>query len=242
VVAHRAANDPDTLARQAAHADVVEADVHLFRGRLEVRHARTLGPLPILWERWYLLDRNTPRHRLETVLAGVAPEVDLLLDLKGRDPRLPRAVMRAVEGWPAGRRLLVSSRVWRTVDRLRGVGTIETFHSVGSRWQLGALLRRYRPGALEGVAIHRRLLSPAVVAGLRERAPQVWSWPVDDPADAATLAGWGVTGFISDAPALLRPRPGARARYGPLSPREAGGAPRCPPPGSAPARGRRARS
>jgi glycerophosphoryl diester phosphodiesterase len=141
------------------------------------------------------------------VLAAVAPEVDLMLDLKGRDPRLPRAVIRAAEGWPAGRRLLVSSRVWRTVDRLRGVGTIETFHSVGSRWQAGALLRRYRPGALEGVAIHRRLLSPALVAALRERAPRVWSWPVDDPAVARTLAGWGVTGFISDAPHLLRPRP-----------------------------------
>jgi glycerophosphoryl diester phosphodiesterase len=204
VIAHRAANDPASLARAPAHADVVEADVFLFRGRLEVRHAKTIGPLPILWERWYLLGRDAPRPRLETVLAAVPPEVDLLLDLKGPDPRMAGAVRRAVEAWMRGRRLLVASRVWRTVDRLRGTGTIETLHSVGSARGLRALRRRYGPGSLEGVAVHRELLTPRVVADLRERAPRVWSWPVDDPATARTLGAWGVTGFISDSPELLR--------------------------------------
>ena len=41
-------------------ADLVEADVRLYRGRLEVRHLRTVGPLPILWDRWQLA---APRRR-----------------------------------------------------------------------------------------------------------------------------------------------------------------------------------
>ena len=56
VIAHRAGNSLERLAGAGAVADVVEADVHLFRGRLEVRHAKTLGPFPRLWERWYLLE------------------------------------------------------------------------------------------------------------------------------------------------------------------------------------------
>ena len=45
IVAHRAGNDPSALrAALAAGADLVEADVYAFRRRIEVRHARTLGP------------------------------------------------------------------------------------------------------------------------------------------------------------------------------------------------------
>ena len=55
VVAHRAGNDLGTLRRAEALAiPLVEADVHLRRGRIEVRHLKTLGPLPVLWDRWRL--------------------------------------------------------------------------------------------------------------------------------------------------------------------------------------------
>ena len=76
-------------------------------------------------------------------------------------------------------------------------------HSAGSRVQLRLLLRR-RPGALEGASVRRDLLTPGVVAALRERADEVWTWPVPDRAAAEELAAWGVTGFITDDPARLR--------------------------------------
>ena len=145
VIAHRAGNSLERLASAGAVADVVEADVHLFRGRLEVRHAKTLGPFPRLWERWYLLERDTPRLPLEEVLAAADPGIALMLDLKGADPRLPRAVLAAARERLAGPGLIVSGRIWRTVERLRGTPGIQTLHSVGSRRQLRALLRHPPP-------------------------------------------------------------------------------------------------
>ena len=138
VIAHRAGNDLRMLAGAVGHVGVVEADVHLFHGRLEMRHAKSIGPLPILWERWYLLDRRVPRLTLAEVLDAASPEITLMLDLKGIDPRLPGEVMRAVDGWLTGRRLIVCSRTWRALEIFRGVTGVETLHSVGSRRQLRA--------------------------------------------------------------------------------------------------------
>ena len=206
VIAHRAGNDLAAAAGASTHADVIEADVHLFRGRLEVRHAKTIGPLPILWERWYLLDRSTPRILLRDLLPVVGESVELMLDLKGVDPRLRAAVLLGVEEWlAAGRRLWISSGAWRMVDRLREVPGIATLHTAGSSRRLNALLRRYGAGSLDGVSVDHRILSPRIVSELLRRAPNVWSWPVNDLATAHRLEAWGVTGCITDAPSVLRP-------------------------------------
>lgn len=208
VIAHRAANSAEGIrAAVVAGADLVEADVHLFRGRLEVRHAKTLGPLPRLWEKWYLLEREAPRPPLTWILAAAGSAPGLVLDLKGPDPRLPRALRAAFDEQAAPPGTWICGRVWRTVDRLRGTGGLRTLNSVGSRTALRSLLRRYGPGSLEGVSIRRDLLTPGVVEALRTRADTLWTWPVDDPETAARLVGWGVTGLISDAPGRLRRHP-----------------------------------
>jgi glycerophosphoryl diester phosphodiesterase len=203
VIAHGAANTRAGIAAAAGRADLVEADVRRFGGRLEVRHAKTLGPVPILWDRGRLLPPGTPRPRLAEVLAAIGPGLGLVLDLKGPDPRMAPDVLATTEDWRRRRPLTVSARSWRTADRLRGAPGIVVMHSVGSPRGLRALLRRYGPGALEGVAVDRRLLTPGTVAALRERAPRVWTWPVDDLATARALVRWGVTGLISDDPARL---------------------------------------
>ena len=98
VVAHRAGNDLDRLQRaQELGLGVVEADLHLYAGRIEVRHLKTLGPLPVLWDRWTLASPWAPRLRLDRLLASVRPGTELMLDLKGRDRRLPALVAAALE-------------------------------------------------------------------------------------------------------------------------------------------------
>ena len=195
IVAHRAGNDLALLRRaEAAGAGLIEADVHLFRGRLEVRHLKTLGPLPVLWDRWYLASPRTPRLELATLLAAARPDTPLMLDLKGRDPRLARRVLAALDGRPVS----VCSRSWRVLEPFLHRPEVRVVHSVGSRRQLRALRRRFAGRRLGGVSIHRRLLDASTVAELRERAELVVSWPVATPDEARRLWDWGVHGVISE--------------------------------------------
>ena len=69
VVAHRAANSLEGLQLAGGTgARLHECDIHLFWGRLEVRHLKTIGPIPILWDRWFLANPFTPRLLLADLL------------------------------------------------------------------------------------------------------------------------------------------------------------------------------
>jgi hypothetical protein len=193
IVAHRAGNDLARLrAAEALKLPLVEADVHLFAGRLEVRHRKTVGPIPILWDRWELAPPWAPRLLLEQLLDAAAPGTELMLDLKGHDRRLPGRVLAAIEAAGLPGRLTVCSQDWRLLEPLAGRPEIRVVHSVGNPRQLACL-----PSTLGGVSIHERLLDAGVVAELRRRAALVLSWPVESVAQARRLATWGVQGLIS---------------------------------------------
>jgi glycerophosphoryl diester phosphodiesterase len=200
-VAHRAGNDPArSAAAIAAGVDRVEADVHLFRGVLEVRHARTVGPVPVVWDRWELHGPGWPRLTLEAVLDVVGGA--LYVDLKGRDPRLGPAVVAAVRHRRAGD-VVLSSRRWAHLEALRGTPGVQLVPTVGRGAELRRLLERTPRGSFDGVAVHERLLDEVTTAHLLERARVVYGWPVNDPAIARRLLACGVTGLISDEVDLL---------------------------------------
>jgi hypothetical protein len=201
VVAHRAGNDLARLrAAEELGVALVEADLRLWRGRVEVRHLKTVGPLPLLWDRWTLASPFAPRLRLDRLLAAAAPETHLLLDLKGRSMRLARLVLEAL---PPDRTVTVCARSPRLLEPFAGVPGVRVFRSVGSRRQLRRLLARLDAAALDGVSIHERLLDERVVLALRERVQTVLTWPVNTASRAAELARLGVHGLISDEPAAL---------------------------------------
>src|SRR5688572_32073782 len=117
VVAHRAGNDLDRLRSAAALGlPLAEADVHLHRGRLEVRHLKTAGPLPVLWDRWKLASARAPRLELETLLSAGAGGPELMLDLKGHDRQLPGRLLRALALTEPGRRVTVCSQDWSLLE------------------------------------------------------------------------------------------------------------------------------
>lgn len=199
LVAHRAGNEL-TLLRRAERLPVrlVEADVYLYANRLEVRHLKTAGPLPILWDRWRLASPWRPRLELETLLQAASPTTELMLDLKGRDLRLSGRISDAIAKHAAGRRLTVCSQRWELLEPLDDLDNVRVVHSVGGARGLAALRRRFEGQRLAGVSIHRKLLDPDVVADLRRRAAIVMTWPVSSAEEARTLAGWGVDGLITD--------------------------------------------
>lgn len=201
VVAHRAGNDLARLQQaEQLGVDLVEADVRLWRGRLEVRHLKTAGPLPILWDRWRLANPFAPRLELRDLLVGALPETELLLDLKGRNRRLAELVLDAL---PTGLHVTVCARSPRLLDPFAGCEHVRVFQSIGTRRQLRALLGKMDALPVDGVSIHERLLDERVVAELRRRGSIVMSWPVNTLQRAHELALLGVQGMISDHPSAL---------------------------------------
>lgn len=201
VVAHRAGN---SLARlqdaERLGVALVEADIRLWRGRLEVRHLKTVGPLPILWDKWRLANPLAPRFELRDLLVQARRETQLLLDLKGRNRRLAELVREAL---PGGRLVTVCARSRALLEPFADLEHVRLFQSVGSRRQLRTLLRTADGMRLDGVSIHERLLDEHVVEALRGRGATVMSWPVNTLERARELARLGIQGLISDDPAAL---------------------------------------
>jgi glycerophosphoryl diester phosphodiesterase len=171
-----------------------------------VRHLKTLGPIPILWDRWRLANPFAPRLVVGDLLAAFAGTAELVLDLKGRDPRLAHEVLAAVEPHlGTGERITICARHWPLVELLRGADGVRALHSVGSARQLRRLRRRQGGARLEGVTIHERLLDSRTVQELRELADLIFTWPINTVERAHELVRLGVDGLISDRPGLLQP-------------------------------------
>jgi glycerophosphoryl diester phosphodiesterase len=209
-IAHRAGNSLAGLQRAIdLGADVIEADVHNYRGRLEVRHLKTMGPLPVLWDRWQLRSARAPRLVLEELLASAARGATFMLDLKGRHSATGEAVARQLHEFAPGNPVLVCSRYWPVLTAFEHLPWVRTIRSARTRAELAMLQRHLqRPDAHRdyGFSVHRSLLNPATVASLHRHQQVVMTWPVNDPAALAAvlpLRASGTIGVISDEPAIL---------------------------------------
>jgi glycerophosphoryl diester phosphodiesterase len=205
-IAHRAGNSLTGLREAvAAGADVIEADVHSYRGRLEVRHLKTLGPLPFLWDTWELVPASVPRLGLHELFDAVDAGMTLMLDLKGRRVSAGVAVARAVHEHAPGRRVIVCSRYWPALDAFSHLPWVKVVLSARNRAELQRLRVRLRSGpAPYGVSVHRSLLDASVVAELGSRVEVVMTWPVNDRATMGQVLAHGVSGVISDDPQIVR--------------------------------------
>ncbi len=204
VVAHRGANLTNVDAAPAdwppGDADVVEADVHWFRGRLEVRHSKALWPTSRLYDHGSVLPRSAARPEMSFVVEALPQRSELWVDLKGPDPRLPVAVKNVV----ADRRpLRVSARCWWQLAPFRGREGTCTFMSVGSRWQRPLARLALALGWSDGIVLHERLATSAFLESTARSAPIV-AWAVSSRDRARWLMAHGVAGLIIDSPELMR--------------------------------------
>jgi hypothetical protein len=204
-IAHGAGNGVRSAARAAAlGADVVEADIHSYHGRLEVRHLKTLGRLPLLWDRWYLAPGWRRRLLLPELAADLAtsPGPAIMLDLKGHDQKLPSAVIEAIADLRKARRVLVCGQNWSLLEPFLDAADVEVLHSIGREEQLAAFdARPELRGA--GISIHNRLLTQDIVARLKQRVPFITTWPINDGALLERVVGFGVTAITTDSERIL---------------------------------------
>ena len=211
-VAHRSGNSIEALtAVSADDADVIEADVWLHHGRLEMRHMRTVGPLPIYWDRWFLKLRWAPRLFIAEMLQAMPPGVALMLDLKGSARRLPSELVAAVR--EAGvERVSVCSRNWQLLDPFEAYPEIAVVHSIGREYELRRAWERLEADQNDAVTLHARLLTRETVQRLKAKVSTVMTWPVNDEGALELALDCGVDGMISDDRALLRSVISTRSR------------------------------
>lgn len=211
-VAHRFGNEPG-LVRGAldAGADLVELDVWPHRGRLEVRHLKTMGPIPLLWDRrpYRLVGASAPRLELAELLDG-HERGELMLDLKGRDVTGAEAVRDHMRRLMPGARYTVCSQSWRLLEVFRTEPGVRVVHSVGSERALRSLERRL-PHDAQGIGVNVRLLSAERVRRLRRIVPLLATWRVNDVDTLDRVLDWGVTAVITDSLHIVR---ALRARTG----------------------------
>ncbi len=207
-IAHRAGNHP-TRASVAceAGADIVELDVWRYRGRLEVRHTKTIWGIPLLWDRWSVELGWRPRLFLDNALAAIPSGTGVMLDLKGRAPELPGDILRALDRSPRRGTVAICSQNWALVDTFADHPQIIAIHSVGRARKLPSLFRHLRtrePAGGAAISIHQRLLTEESVRSLKTIASTIITWPINDVERAHELAEWGVDGMISDEIEVLR--------------------------------------
>lgn len=207
LIAHRAANRPSDVQAGLAAADAVELDVHLRRGRLEVRHAKVLWPTSLLWEQWYIA-RHERSEPLAPILDAAGPDAHLWFDLKGFTPRLTARVLTAATGRPVS---TMSCRSWWLLRSARRQAGVRTVRSIGARWQLWWATWRRTP-TVDGHGLADRFATPATVDALRRRNPFVVVWGVTDAERLRALTRMGVSAVIADDLTMLAVARGARIR------------------------------
>jgi glycerophosphoryl diester phosphodiesterase len=210
-IAHRAGNDLSRLRlAEQLGADLVEADVWMYQGQLEIRHLKTIGPLPVMWDTWRLTGRPHLPFTLADLLTAVGPKTELMLDLKGSAAGLPRALLGDLWQVRPDRRVTLCSRNWAMLDAFPDDPRLRVVHSIGSNRQLRAYFGRGTRRPSHGISIRSGLLSPTLVGSFKERVPLVMAWPVNTMRRMRELTAWGVDGLISDEIELLRDFIGGR--------------------------------
>ena len=204
-IAHRAGNSLSGLhAANELGVDVIECDVHEYGGRLAVRHLKTAGPLPFLWDRWELASASAPRLGLAELLEANEHGTMFMLDLKGRRASVGRSVATVLHDSADHVPVLVCGRHWPSVEAVAELPYVRAVLSARNRAELARLQRRLASGpAVHGVSVHRNLLDRDVVARLASRVQVVMTWPVNDVASLDAMLDLGVSGIISDEPGVL---------------------------------------
>jgi glycerophosphoryl diester phosphodiesterase len=203
-IAHRSGNTVEGLrAALDLGVDLVEADVHAYRGRLEVRHLKSMGGLPFLWDKNAFVTRRRHEHLdLAGLIAALGDDHRLMIDLKGVHPRLAPMVAALLRECVPDRGLTVCTKTWWMLDAFDL--PVQRVFSASSRRGLARLLARVAREPVAGVSVRLSLLDAKVVEQLHAGTERVLTWSVDTPEALDRARSVGADGVISKNLDLLR--------------------------------------
>lgn len=203
-IAHRGGNSvAGALRAIELGADMVETDIWFHRGRLELRHVRTMGPLPLLWDRWELHPGWGHRLVLEEIMRATPATYPLFLDLKGDDRTLAARIVKAISHAQPDRPIMICGGHWPQMAMVEDNPAVWIFYSVGTPEELTGVWPWLARQAHPGISISYHLLSPKVIAELKAAGATIIAWTVNDPAIARDLFALGVDAFTTDNLDLL---------------------------------------
>lgn len=204
-IQHRAGNFLAAAAQAIAlGVDMLECDLWPFMGRLEIRHAKTIGPLPIYWEKWHIESIGGRQLSLKQLLLGTPASARLFIDLKGHHPRLGQRVVTNLQRIQPEREIIICGRAWRQLDRIVDVPNVHVFFSVGTEEELARVWPRLERAHQPAISIDYGLLTDETLDRLHNLGATIIAWTVNDPDIAGTLFKRGVDGFTSDNLDLLQ--------------------------------------
>ena len=205
VSAHRAGNSREALLRAIdAGADLIETDIWLHKGRLELRHKRTLGPIPILWERWAIEPGWKPRYLLRDLLRDVPDEVIIFLDFKGNEMGLGPAVLQELQQFAPDRIIATCGRNYPQLQVIDDAPSIITFYSVGEEEEWPIAQGLIAASTTPALSILASLATQDKIDWVTELGGRVVCWGVQSTSEMERLAAMGVDGFTTDSDELIK--------------------------------------
>jgi glycerophosphoryl diester phosphodiesterase len=202
VIGHRAGNHLPKAERAIRRGvDMLEADVWRYHKRLEVRHLKTLGPLPILWDRWELAPGWTPRLHVDQLLEATPADVPIMFDLKGEDPHLTVDIIKAMRENFSDRPIIMCTRFWIQLDRIAREPDVTRIYSVGDQKERDGIFGRLETLRYPAVSIRKNLVTPSLMRRFDEAGAVVMSWGATTRDEADLLLSLGVDGLtVSEGP------------------------------------------
>ncbi len=202
IIAHRAGNSLNGAARAIQRgANMLEADIWRYDRRLEIRHLKTMGPVPLLWDHWRLAPGWTPRLELGQLLDATPADTRIMLDLKGDDPMLAPSIVRAIRDRQPDRKIILCSRVWLHLDRVSDDPDVHRVYSVGNDQERATVWSRLEAMDHPGVSINRSLMSPATARRFAGIGVTVIVWGATSRDDVRWLLDYNIDGLtLSEGP------------------------------------------
>lgn len=202
--AHRAGNTRKQALRAIeAGADLLETDIWLHKGRLELRHKQPLGPLPILWEKWSIAPGWTPRYLLRDLLEDVPEDIMIFLDFKGEEMDLGPEVLKELQRSAPDRVVAICGRNYPQLQTIADAPNILCFYSVGEEAEWPVAQELIAASDYPALSIHADLATPDRMDWMNEIGGVVVCWDVQSEERMRELRSLGVDGFTTDNPDLL---------------------------------------
>jgi glycerophosphoryl diester phosphodiesterase len=146
---------------------------------------------------------------LDDVLAA-HPKARVIIEMKGGQPELARAVAQSIRKADAIDRTCVGSFHQGSIDTIRAEhpDIVTSASQEEARWAVHRSWvrwpwtkpRPYRAFQLPELAGRMRVISPPFLRHVHREGHAVQVWVVNDAADIRRLLDWGVDGIISDRP------------------------------------------